>query len=69
LYFGPAAVTAYRAWGRLKSMRWQKEHGDPPDKPGPDCVALSLTMPTIGTDRVKRTAGMSPAGQRAGLPQ
>jgi hypothetical protein len=33
LYFGPAAVAAYRAWGRPKTMRWQQEHGDPPDKP------------------------------------
>ena len=34
LYFGPAAVAAYRAWGRPRSRRWQREHGDPPDEPG-----------------------------------
>jgi len=30
LYFGPAAVVAYRAWGRPKSDRWRADHGDPP---------------------------------------
>lgn len=30
LYFGPAAVAAYRAWGRPQSRRWGREHGDPP---------------------------------------
>ena len=34
LYFGPAAAVAYRAWGRPVSRRWQREHGDPPPKPG-----------------------------------
>jgi hypothetical protein len=34
LYFGPAAVAAYRAWGHPSSHRWQNEHGDPPPKPG-----------------------------------
>jgi hypothetical protein len=32
LYFGPAAIAAYRAWGRPASHRWQAEQGDPPDK-------------------------------------
>jgi len=31
LYFGPAALVAYRAWGRQKSMRWRHEHGAPPN--------------------------------------
>jgi len=34
LYFGPAAVAAYRPWGRPMTRRWQRERGDPPDKPG-----------------------------------
>jgi hypothetical protein len=34
LYFGPAAAAAYRAWGRPATARWQREHGDPPGKPG-----------------------------------
>lgn len=34
LYFGPAAVAAYRAWGRPASHCWQQEHGDPAEKPG-----------------------------------
>ena len=25
LYFGPAAVAAYRAWGRLMSARWPRD--------------------------------------------
>jgi hypothetical protein len=33
LYFGPAAVAAYRAWGRPMSRRWRGEHGDPPARP------------------------------------
>jgi hypothetical protein len=28
LYFGPAAVAAYRAWGRPQSRRWQQQHGE-----------------------------------------
>ncbi len=43
LYFGPAAVAAYRAWGRPKSMRWQDEHGDPPDKPGYAVTAVGVS--------------------------
>ena len=34
LYFGPAAVAAYRAWGRPATHRWQARHGDPPRRPG-----------------------------------
>ena len=34
LYLGPVAAAAYRAWGRPMSRRWQRERGDPPDKPG-----------------------------------
>jgi hypothetical protein len=34
VYFGPAAVAAYRTWGRPMSARWHREHGDPPRKPG-----------------------------------
>jgi Domain of unknown function (DUF4396) len=34
LYFGPAAVWAYRAWGRPASHRWQRRNGDPPPRPG-----------------------------------
>jgi len=34
LYFGPAAVAAYRSWGRPMSRRWQRAHGDPPAPPG-----------------------------------
>lgn len=43
LYFGPAAVAAYLAWGRPKSMRWQDEHGDPPDKPGYAVTATGVS--------------------------
>jgi hypothetical protein len=34
LYLGPAALAAYRAWGRPQSPRWQEDHGGPPGKPG-----------------------------------
>lgn len=43
LYFGPAAVAAYRAWGRPKSARWSDEHGDPPDKPGYAATATGVS--------------------------
>ncbi|HWC81728.1 MAG TPA: DUF4396 domain-containing protein [Pseudonocardiaceae bacterium] len=43
LYFGPAAIAAYRAWGRPKTQRWQDEHGDPPDKPGYATTAVGVS--------------------------
>jgi hypothetical protein len=43
LYFGPAAVAAYRAWGRPASRRWRREHGDPPPKPGYASTALDVS--------------------------
>lgn len=43
LYFGPAAVVAYRAWGRPRSSRWRSEHGDPPQAPGYARVALGVS--------------------------
>ncbi len=43
LYFGPAAVWAYRAWGRPASMRWQREHGDPPGRPGYAATAVGVS--------------------------
>jgi hypothetical protein len=33
LYFGPAAVLAYRKWGRPQSPRWLERHGTPPSRP------------------------------------
>ncbi|MEV4656543.1 DUF4396 domain-containing protein [Micromonospora sp. NPDC049301] len=33
LYFGPAAVVAYRQWGRPQSPRWLKRHRTPPKRP------------------------------------
>lgn len=43
LYFGPAAVAAYRAWGRKESHRWQSRHGDPPGKPGYAVTATGVS--------------------------
>jgi hypothetical protein len=43
LYFGPAAVAAYRAWGRPATHRWQREHGDPPAKPGYASTAVGVS--------------------------
>ena len=42
LYFGPAAVAAYRAWGRPSTHRWQARHGDPPARPGYAGVAVDV---------------------------
>ncbi|MBQ0896910.1 DUF4396 domain-containing protein [Micromonospora sp. U56] len=33
LYLGPAAVLAYRKWGRPQSPRWLDRHGTPPRRP------------------------------------
>jgi Domain of unknown function (DUF4396) len=43
LYFGPAAVAAYRAWGRPETARWQQAHGDPPEKPGYAVTATGVS--------------------------
>ena len=43
LYFGPAALAAYRAWGRPESPRWQEDHGDPPGKPGYAVTATGVS--------------------------
>jgi hypothetical protein len=43
LYFGPVAVAAYRAWGRPAAGRWQREHGDPPGKPGYAITATGVS--------------------------
>ena len=43
LYFGPAAVAGYLAWGRPMSQRWRKEHGDPPPKPRYAVVATGVS--------------------------
>jgi hypothetical protein len=43
LYFGPAALAAYRDWGRPKSMRWRHEHGDLPPKPGYAITATGVS--------------------------
>ena len=43
LYFGPVAVVAYRAWGRPESLRWQEDHGDPPDKPAYAVTATGVS--------------------------
>jgi hypothetical protein len=43
LYFGPAALGAYRAWGRPRSSRWHAQHGDPPKAPRHVSVALGVS--------------------------
>jgi hypothetical protein len=43
LYFGPAAVAAYRVWGRPASGRWQQEHGDPPGKSARAATAVGVS--------------------------
>ncbi|MGE5289804.1 MAG: DUF4396 domain-containing protein [Micromonosporaceae bacterium] len=43
LYFGPAAVWAYYAWGRPKTHRWQARHGDPPEQPGYATTAVGVS--------------------------
>ena len=43
LYFDPFAVAGYRAWGRPKSHRWQKGHGEPPDSSGYATTAVGVS--------------------------
>lgn len=43
LYFGPAAVAAYRAWGRPMTRRWHDERGNAPGKPGWAGVAVDVS--------------------------
>ncbi len=43
LYFGPLALPAYYRWGRPRSEKWRKEHGDTPEK------SLSAAAATGGT--------------------
>ena len=42
LYFGPAAIMAYRKWGRPQSPRWRQRHGNPPKKPRHAAVVFGL---------------------------
>lgn len=43
LYFGPAAVAAYHAWGRPLTHRWQASHGEPPPKPSYATTAVGVS--------------------------
>jgi hypothetical protein len=43
LYFGPAAVAAYRAWGRPASPRWQHQHGTARANPGYAVTAVAVS--------------------------
>ena len=45
LYFGPAAIWAYRRWGRPKSHKWLAEQGldEPPGKPHWATVAVGVS--------------------------
>ena len=45
LYFGPLALPAYHRWGRPRSEKWHKEHGDAPEKSLP---AAAFTGGTPG---------------------
>lgn len=43
LSFGPAASWVYRRYGRPQSSRWQREHGDAPDKPAWATTAVGVS--------------------------
>ncbi|MDQ3317801.1 MAG: DUF4396 domain-containing protein [Actinomycetota bacterium] len=43
LYFGPLGLLLYYRWGRPRSDKWQKEHGDAPEK------SLTAAAATGGT--------------------
>ena len=43
LYFGPAAVAAFRSWSRPHTQRWQDQYGDPPDNPGYATIAIGVS--------------------------
>ncbi len=50
LYFGPAAVGAYRRFGQPTSDKWLTEHqrDEPPDKPGWATVAVGVSHCGVG---------------------
>ncbi|MDQ3237427.1 MAG: DUF4396 domain-containing protein [Actinomycetota bacterium] len=43
LYFGPLGLLLYYRWGRPRSDKWQKEHGDAPEKSLPAAAATGGT--------------------------
>ena len=43
LYLGPVGLWAYLRWGRPKSERWQRAHGDPPELAEPASVAVGVS--------------------------
>jgi len=43
LYFGPVAVWGYLRWGRPRSQRWQRQHGEPPQAPSWTSTALGVS--------------------------
>ncbi|MGI8909378.1 MAG: DUF4396 domain-containing protein, partial [Rubrobacteraceae bacterium] len=42
-YFGPLGLLLYYRWGRPRSDKWQKEHGDAPEKSLPAAAATGGT--------------------------
>jgi hypothetical protein len=60
LYFGPAAVAAYRAWGRPASHRWRYQHGDPPPRPGYTGTATGVSH--CGAGAAPKSTSMPAAG-------
>jgi hypothetical protein len=73
LYFGPAAVAAYRAWGQPVSRRWRREHGDPPARPafagtavGVSHCGAGCTLGDIAAEFTVFALGASVAGLTLG---
>ncbi|HEX4392584.1 MAG TPA: DUF4396 domain-containing protein, partial [Mycobacterium sp.] len=71
LYFGPAAIWAYRRFGRPTSTKWLAEHqyDHPPDKPGWATVAVGVshcgagcTLGDIGAEFAVFGLGLTVAG-------
>ena len=71
LYAGPAAVVAYRKWGRTQSQRWRQRNGPPHDRPRHAGTLIQLfhcgahcTLGAIIAETALFTTGLDAAGDR-----
>jgi len=57
LYLGPLALPAYYRWGRPRSEKWRKEHGDAPEKSLP-AAAVTGGIPGGAASAVGHVLGV-----------
>ncbi len=57
LYFGPLALVIYARWGRPRSEKWQREHGEAPEKSG-SAAAAAGSLPGGAASTVAHFIGV-----------